>query len=187
MLVAAVLIAALVAQAGDRESVLAVAKPVAAGEVIERADLKSVQVAGVEGAIATGDAGKVMGSTAAVSLTEGQIVTEGTYTSEASPGLGRAVVGLSLTTAKVPTDGLEPGDAVVVVAIPADKADTTSLDEPKVLAEHAQVLSAADAPAEGGTVAVSVVVPEPAAAAVSAYSAVDRISLVKVSARGGGG
>ena len=95
-------------QKSDREEVLAVAHPVAAGTVIEADDLEVVAVAGVTSTISHEDAASVVGSTAAVGLVEGQILAPDMVTSKPLPGPGERVVGLQLDATRAPS-GLLPG------------------------------------------------------------------------------
>ena len=101
------------------------------------------------------------GSTAAVGLVEGQILTRDMVTSDPLPGPGERVVGLQLDATRAPA-GLMPGDAVVVLAVPpaGDPSTPEELDDPTVLAPNATVASAdvdrgcrdpAHAPRAGGS------------------------------------
>src|SRR5699024_9725389 len=63
------------AQAGETISVLAVNSPVAQGETIDRGDLGSQQVAGVDHAVPVEKVGSVVGKTATVDLPAGHVVT----------------------------------------------------------------------------------------------------------------
>ena len=172
-------------QKSDREEVLAVAHPVPAGTVIAADDLKVVDVAGVTSTISSDDVASVIGSTAAVGLVEGQILTPDMVTSKPLPGPGERVVGLQLDATRAPT-GLRPGDVVVVLAVPpaGDPSSPAELDDPTVLAPQATVASAEVV--EGAGTRLALVVPEPVAERVTAYVAAGRVALVQAPIGGDG-
>ena len=165
-------------QKSDRDEVLAVAHPVAAGTVIKADDLKVVAVAGVTSTISSEDAASVVGSTAAVGLVEGQILAPDMVTSQPLPGPGERVVGLQLDATRAPS-GLLPGDGVVVLAVPpaGDPSSPAELDDPTVLAPKATIASAEVV--EGAGARLALVVPESVAERVTAYVAAGRVALVQ--------
>lgn len=172
-------------QNSDRHEVLAVAHPVPAGTVITPDDLKVVAVAGVTSTISSENAASVVGSTAAVGLVEGQILTRDMVTSKPLPGPGERVVGLQLDATRAPT-GLLPGDVVVVLAVPpsGDPSSPEELDHPTVLAPRATVLSAEVV--EGAGTRLALVVPDSVAERVTAYVAAGRVALVQAPVGGDG-
>lgn len=171
-------------RAGDRVSVFAVAKPVPRGHVIERNDLVSQSVAGVDGALPIGEASEVVGSTTAVDLVAGQILTESMLTKSPLPAAGESVVGLSLDASRAPTAGLEPGDTVNVLAVPDSegqgRGDQAALDAPQVLAEDATVFAVDLQPNQSGQLMVTLVVAADEAAQVAAYSTQNRLAVIEV-------
>lgn len=183
LLVGALVGAWVFTQSGATTSVLAVGSPVAKGEVIERDDLVSKQVAGVDGTIAVEDVNQVLGATAAVDLTEGQVITENAITPDPVPGTGESVVGLSLTTAQMPGSALAAGDIVQVVSVPAADEATAGVAEATVLAARAQVLSVAGG-GEGSESrnVVTVVVPQGESSRLAAASASGRAAVIKIPA-----
>jgi SAF domain-containing protein len=172
-------------QKSDRDEVLAVAHPVAAGTVIKVDDLKVVAVAGVTSTISSEDVASVVGSTAAVGLVEGQILAPDMVTSTPLPGPGERVVGLQLDATRAPS-GLLPGDGVVVLAVPpaGDPSSPAELDDPTVLAPKATIASAEVV--EGAGTRLALVVPEPVAERVTAYVAAGRVALVQAPIGGDG-
>jgi hypothetical protein len=172
-------------QKSDREEVLAVAHPVAAGTVIEADDLKVVAVAGVTSTISHEDVASVVGSTAAVGLVEGQILAPDMVTSKPLPGPGERVVGLQLDATRAPS-GLLAGDGVVVLAVPpaGDPSSPAELDDPTVLAPKATVASAEVV--DGAGTRLALVVPESVAERVTAYVAAGRVALVQAPIGGDG-
>lgn len=173
--------------AGDSVSVVAVRDGVAEGETIERADLVSKQVSGVEGAVSVDDAGSLEGQVAAVDLLPGQVITSGAVTSDPVPGQGERTVGLQLTDPQMP-DGLGAGDTVTVIAIPgADSAAATdkALDKPTVLVEKATVYLVGEPSSESSGQPVTLVVPDSEATRVAAYASSSRVALVEAPTSGG--
>lgn len=172
-------------QKSDREAVLAIARPVPAGAVIGEDDLQVVEVAGVGSTISSEDAQTVIGSTAAVGLVQGQILTPDMVTSEPLPGPGERVVGLQLDATRAPS-GLIPGDVVVILAVPppGDPSSPAQLDDPTVLAPQATVASAEIV--EGAGTRLSLVVPESVAERITAYVAAGRVALLQAPIGGDG-
>jgi len=165
-------------QTSDREAVLVMAQPVAVGAVITAEDLAIVEVSGVNGAIPSAESGSVVGSTTAVGLVDGQILTRDMVTSDPLPGPGERVVGLQLDATRAPA-GLAPGDVVVVLAVPpaGDPSTPGELDSPTVLAPNATVASSTAI--EGAGTRLTLLVPEPVAERVTAYVAAGRVALVQ--------
>jgi hypothetical protein len=172
-------------QAGSKESVLAIGKPVAKGQVIDREELVSTSVAGVKGTIAVEQLGTVVGKTAAVDLVKGQILTSAMFATSPVPAAGESVVGLALDPTRVPEAGLDPGDVVDVIAVPAgDNKDPAALDSPEVLAEAALVYDVAGETTTGGQVLVTLVVDASDAARIAAYSTQNRVAVVETAPSG---
>jgi hypothetical protein len=172
-------------QKSDRQEVLVVAHPVPAGAVVTADDLKVVEVAGVDAAIRSSDSESVIGSTAAVGLVEGQILSRDMITADPVPGPGQRVIGLQLDATRAPA-GLRPGDAVVVLAVPpaGDPSTPDELDDPTVLAPQATVASITVV--EGAGNRITLLLPEPVAERVTAYVAAGRVALVQAPIGGDG-
>jgi len=179
--------AVVFARAGDTIDVLAVRDAVAKGHVIERDDLVSKKVAGVDGAVLVDSSVGVIGATAVVDMVPGQVVTRAMISTTPMPGPGRASVGLNLDPARAPSSGLEPGDVVDVIAVSAGAGDgvrTDELDTPAVLAPGATVYDVQGTATEGGGVLLTVFVDANAAARIAAYSTAGRIAVVETSQAG---
>jgi hypothetical protein len=178
-------------QKGHQTDVLAVTRGVPAGSVLTQADLESVSVSGVNGAIPVSDMSAAVGKTLVVGLTPGQILTQGVITSSPVPGNGFRVVAALLTPGRVPV-GLSAGAAVDVLAAPpssSSSAASAELSNPQVLAPGIQVLSV-DSPSSsqtaGGTgTQVSLLVPASSANEVAEYAAAGEIVLVQAPVGGG--
>lgn len=172
-------------QKSDRQELLVVAHPVAAGAVLAANDLTIVDVAGVQQGISSTDSGSVIGTTAAVGLVKDQILTRDMVTSVPLPGPGERVVGLQLDATRAPA-GLAPGAAVLVLAVPPAGNPSTAkdLDDPTVLAPKATVISADVI--EGAGTRLTLLVPEAVSERVTEYVAAGRVALVQAPIGGDG-
>ena len=175
--------AVLFGRAGDKVEVLAMGTDVAKGQVVQRADLRSVAVAGAPDTVPVADVDVVVGKTAAVDLKAGQLLSGDMVTAEPVPGPGETVVGLALEPVKVPSAGLAPGDLVDVIAVPAGNAevDAAGLDDPVVLTSAATVYAAAGSGTSGGQLLLTLVIDGDDAARVAAYSTAGRVAVVETS------
>lgn len=173
--------AVLFGRAGDKVEVLVMGSGVAKGQVVERADLRTVAVAGAPDTVRVDDVDAVVGKTAAVDLVAGQLVTNDMVTAQLVPGPGETVVGLALEPVKVPSAGLAPGDLVDVIAVPAGntEADATDLDDPVALTTGATVYAAAGSGTSGGQLLLTLVVDSDDAARVATYSTAGRVAVVE--------
>lgn len=169
-------------QAGDTETVLAVSSEVTKGQTLERSDLYSVEVSGVDGSYAVDDLSTVEGMTASVDLVEGQVLTDRQLTDEPLPAAGEAMLGISMEAPQVPGDGLAAGDLVRVVGVKGGNADSSEVGDPTVLADRARVYEVSSDTTQTDRVVVTVVVEDGAADEVSAYAAAGQVSLVEISA-----
>ena len=164
-------------RAGSREPVLALARPVAAGQVITASDLRvvSISTAGPVSVVPAWRQDRVAGRTATASLPAGSLLAAADV-GAASPRRGRAWLGVALTPGRYPP-GLSPGQHVGVLTAPAGHA-------PARVAGYAVVLSVTAAPAPGAareTVAV-LDLPRDAVPRVAAASAAGRVSLAVIPA-----
>lgn len=109
--------ASLQINAGDRDLVLAVGRPVAAGAVIADADVRAVRISAdpTLQPVPAAERGKVVGQTAAVQLVPGSLLTRFQLGTASGADVGKVVLGLSLKPGQAP-DGLRPGTRVTVVA-----------------------------------------------------------------------
>jgi hypothetical protein len=108
-------------RADDRVQVLAVARPVAAGQTIAVADLRVVRLvpdAGVALVPAAG-ASRVIGRTAVVPLAAGSLLTESQLGPAAWPPAGQAVVAVPVKAGRLAA-GVTPGVRVLVIPVAKD-------------------------------------------------------------------
>lgn len=171
-------------QAGHRQSVLAVARDVPAGQALVAADLKEALVS-ADPALAPVPAAKeasVIGRSAAVPLVKGTLLSEAQLATGPLVPSGRNVVGLSLKAGQVPL-GVRVGDRVIVYRTatnPPGSGGTATTDASAlVVSRNAQVLAVDAASAtNGGTTVLAVVVDASDAGAVAAAAASGQASLV---------
>ena len=176
--------AILFSQAGDRSSVLAMARTVRAGTVITNEDITVARVSADSKVqpLASSARSQVVGRTANYTLVAGTLVTRTQLGERADPGPDESVVGILLKGARVAPEGLRAGDRVEIVltSSPTDgaRADAGALG--RVIAEG-RVLSAPTAlKSSSDSQVVSVVVGDAVAPAVAGAAASDRVALVRL-------
>lgn len=132
----------------DRVPALALANPVARGEVIEASDLRVVQLSADSVAyLGQGDAQVLIGRPAAADLPAGALLTPASVDAEVTLGPGEGVVGLALDPGQFPASALVPGDMVNVVAA-GDAAPAASAANP-VLVSGALIYAVEDIGSQG--------------------------------------
>lgn len=164
------------------QQVLAIGQEVTRGQVIERGDLLEVRTS-IDPAlrtIATSDSGKVVGQRAATDLFPGSLLTPAALTPALVPSQGQSVVGLALSSAKMPADTLVPGDAVRVISTPAANAPATAANGGGAPPQEvpASVVAVSPAPDVPGTTLVNVAVDQAQAAALAARAGIGDIAVV---------
>jgi hypothetical protein len=174
MVVAAGVFALVYLGSEARISVLAVARPVAAGQQLETADLRVVQIVPGPGldVVRASDVSAVVGHTAAVPLVAGSLLTPGELGPAAWPPSGHMVVAVAVKPGRLAA-GVEPGTHVRVVSV-APAAEGTGQGtvggQPALTASG--VVVAVTAGVDGaGTSVVSLLLPEEAAMQVAGTSA----------------
>lgn len=179
----ALIFAVVASSIGARQSVLAMARAVPAGQVVGDADVVVVELAsdGDLRAIAASDRDTVVGQTAALDLIEGTLVTRDHLGAGSGPGEGKAVMGLALEPGQVPSSELAPGDRVQVLDTGASSA-AGERAEPRILAAaRVSEVERVETGASTGDVAVSLVVDDDQAPGIAAAAAQDRVVLILVS------
>ena len=168
-------------RAGTREPVLALARPVAAGQVITAADLRVVAVsaAGPVSLVPASRLGQVAGRTATASLPAGSLLAAGDVGAP-GPGRGQAWLGVALKPGRYPP-GLSPGQHVGLLAAPAPGSGGHA---PARVAGYGVVLSitAAPGPDATGETVVELDLPRDAVPRVAAAAAAGRVSLAVIPA-----
>jgi hypothetical protein len=168
--------------AGKKVPVVVVTSDVPAGHKILRSDLSTVQVAGSVTAIGGANLNSVVGETAVVELLPNTLLERSMVTSAPALDSSAAQVGVAVTPGQIPANGLNPGDTVEVLQLPAKNttSSSASMAAPTVLADSATVYSSTSNPAQSGGTLLTLVVPKSAAAAVAAASNAGQIALIKV-------
>jgi hypothetical protein len=154
--------------ADSRVQVLAVARPVMAGQTITAADLRVVRVVPDTGVLLVSAlaASRVIGGTAAVPLTAGSLLTQGQVGAAGWPPSGQAVVAVPVKVGRLAA-GVSAGVRVLVISVakdtdapPAPSAGATA----PVPATVVQVAAGVDG---SGTSVVSLLVSQGDAVAVA--------------------
>ena len=112
-------------QLGDRESVLALACPVAVGQILTPQDLKQVSLAADSGmdVIQASAVSTVVGQPVAFGLPAGSLVTRSVLGAPQIPAQGKAIAAVVLKPGQFPPD-LSPGTTVAVLAGPGQSTTT---------------------------------------------------------------
>jgi hypothetical protein len=161
---------------GNAQEVVAVRIDVARGQVITADSLQVVRV-GVDPALKTvpaSEAGSLVGKRAAVDLKAGQLVVPGVVATDVYPRIGKSAVGLSLSSAQMPSEPLSVGDKVRIVGTPGQQGE---VDVAMIKVFDGEVVTVADTDASGLT-AVTVEVAASLAPEVAARSASGRVAIV---------
>ncbi len=161
----------------ETENVVAVRESVARGEVIEAGDLMSVQV-GLDPALDPLDASELeslIGQRAAVDLSAGSLLTAQSVTEVVVPGEGESIVGVSLTSAMMPSEPIYAGDAVRIVSTPGEAGEIREGIEPVTI--QATVVGIRQV-AETGESVVDVAVSADRAADLASRAATRKVALV---------
>lgn len=116
-------------------AVLTLRRDIRGGEIVDRSDLATSQVRVGPGVstVAAADQAQIVGQVAVTDLAAGTLVTPNLFTRANVVGPGRALVGVPLDPAAVPTQGLRAGDPVMVVEV-LDAGAAAPPDPPSVWA-----------------------------------------------------
>jgi hypothetical protein len=136
-------------------SVLVVARPVSAGQVITGADVRVATVVPDPsvGVVASSRADSVVGRTAAVPLVAGALLSPDQVGPAAWPAAGEAVVALPVKAGRIPA-GIAPGAKVRILTVATDAAGASAATGAQAGALATVVQVAADVDSSG-TVVVS--------------------------------
>lgn len=161
---------------GDTVAVVAVARDVQPGEVIERADLTVADVSRDPALdpVPADQLSELVGRRAAVALTSGSLLTEAAVTEQVVPPAGQSLVGVALQSAQLPAEPLQPGDRIRIVDTPPSQAEPPAATPQTIPG----VVVSAVGPDDSGQTIVNVTVPSSQAADLAARVATGRIALV---------
>lgn len=161
----------------NTQEVLVVAEDVARGATIEADDVTVVRMS-VDPAltpVAAGEQSRIVGTRAAVDLWSGTLLTAAAIAESTVPVTGESLVGVSLTSAQMPSEQLYAGDVVRLVLTP-DTAGARGTVEP--LDTIDAVVVGVRGVAETGSTVVDVTVPEDQAAELAAVASLGGVALV---------
>ncbi|MFI5590110.1 hypothetical protein ACIA5G_34045 [Amycolatopsis sp. NPDC051758] len=116
--------------AQGRVPVLAIARPVSVGHILERADLREVELSAADAVVTVPveQATVVLGRPMATSLDPGALLTPGSVGPAAIPAAGRAIVAVALKPGQFPLE-LAPGAPVrVVTTTPSTVGSSAGLE-----------------------------------------------------------
>jgi len=171
--------------AGERRAVLAVARPVRAGQQLAAEDLTETRVSADPSValVPASEARDVVGQTTRVGLVPGSLLSPDQL--GAGDGLepGEALAGMSLDRSRLPAGNVDVGDRVRVVEAgpPGTGADPAAAGTGYAVVAEGRVVSVDEDDETGsGEVAVTLATGADAAAAVAAAVAGDRASLLVV-------
>jgi hypothetical protein len=107
-------------QLGNRETVLALSRPVTVGQLLSTKDLRQVSMSADSGLdmVAASAASTVVGQPVAFNLPAGSLVTRAILGSPQVPAQGKAIAAVGLKPGQFPPD-LAPGTTVAVLTTPA--------------------------------------------------------------------
>ncbi len=190
--------ASLYSSADHRVPVLTVISTIQQGAPITAAQLGTAEVASSQGLspIPVSSASSLSGKWATVTIPAGSLLTQGDVTSNRPLPGGTAVVGLALKDGQLPSNGVVPGDRVMIVqtlnagtVLPATSGLGTSgvagnlngASSAGVLVAQARVFETATPPtssSSGAAELVSVTVPSTLASTVATAAAASEVSVV---------
>lgn len=174
LIVGGALIAGFLAVRMDqREEMLMAADTIEAGQQIELADLVSAPVSATGSVlIPASRASEIVGMTARVQITKGELIQTTQLSADSPVGNGRTLVGISLETGRFPAGGLSAGDVVTVIDIKDGSAAVA----------RAQVLEVALSSGTAGDwssgAVVSLLVPREAAGSTATLGAAGNAAVV---------
>jgi hypothetical protein len=157
----------------QRESVVAMARPVLFGQTVTRDDVQEIALPSDTGlsTVPWSTVDSVVGRVATTDLLAGQAITPDAVSQAIPPGRGEAVVGVAVGPGRAPTTPLAPRDEVVVVAV----------DDPRP-PQRATVLRVGE-PDASGKRTIDLLVAEGVAPDLARLSADDRAVIVHVGGR----
>ena len=171
--------ALLYLQSDERAQVLAVTRPVAAGQALSSGDLRVVRVAysvGV-GVVPASQIDEVAGRTAAVPLAEGSLLSASQVGPAAWPPEGQVVVATPVKPSRL-AHGVVPGSRVLVVPVAEEPSRAGSLQPAGPEPVSGTVVQVRDGIDSAGTTVVTLLLAHTDAVSVASIAA--DVSLVVV-------
>ena len=194
VVLAGTLVAWALGRAADRVTVVAVARPVPAGDVIDAGDLTTAEVAidaSVTGLVPTSSLDAVIGRVAAVDLGAGALLTVGMWSDPTGLGAGERSVGAVLSPGRFPS-GLGHGSTAAAIEVRAgtttrttDGADTDANADDDTTADAATPIDGSVivrildvTTTDAGDLSVTLAVPTGDADAVATWAATGSLALI---------
>jgi len=163
-------------QVDQRAPALVAAADLPAGHQVGAEDVQVVEAAGLEGLPTLGEPAQAVGTTVTTPVTEGGLLSEDVLGGEDEQlGSDEATVGLQLEPGRAPSS-LRPG-AEVTIVLTGEGSDQS-------VPARVQTLEGLTDEADGGGVAVDLVVESTYAAQVARAAAEDEVSLVHTAQAG---
>jgi len=189
-------------RAGDETSVLAMARAVPEGAILQANDLTVARIS-TTARIATlpaADGAAVIGRRAAEMLEPNTLLASDELVTNFAPPTGDAIVGIAAKEGQLPASGVVPGESVDVVltGLPGAPSSTGAITDPTsggsgatgteadvpgtILVPDARVLEVFPSSSSSGSdgVVVSLLTPSTAAPLVASAAAADQVALVVV-------
>ncbi|MFC0107920.1 SAF domain-containing protein [Kibdelosporangium aridum] len=167
-------------QLGERESVLALARPVAVGQTLTAQDLKQVSMAVDSGMelVPASAASSVVGQPIAFSLPAGALVTRTVLGTPQIPVQGKAIAAVGLKPGQFPPD-LSPGTTVAVLMTPGPGTETGAPSGSGQASSWTAVVTSLASRENDQTTVVSLQLSDPDARALASAPA-DQLSVVVI-------
>lgn len=164
---------------GDRQAVLALARTVEVGQIIEMGDLRTVHVSADPDVhpVPASQRSQIVGRPAGVRLLAGTMLSKSQVGDATGLPKGMALVGAVLKPGQYPL-GLAPGDTVALVV--SSLGSTTTADQSQSGPPIATVVAVAPAADATGNTAASLQVPLPNAPVVAEAGAAGQLSLLVI-------
>lgn len=167
--------AALAVRSDHRVAVLAVARPVSAGQTVGEADLRVARISGSGvSAMAAASLSSVVGETATSSLAPGTLLEPSMLTRQPLPAPGAEVVAVAVKSAQVPA-GLAAGRRVSLVQVAASGGRSGAGADPVMVASAPVVALRTEG--SGDVTVLSVQVPAEVAPAVAQSAAAGTLAV----------
>lgn len=157
-------------------TVLTTSATVERGEEITQDDLTTISIAGGQSAdtVLASDAADVVGKVAAVDLPAGSLITSSNVISTLPVPDGQTIVGVSLTSAQLPSYPLAAGDKIRIVDTPVAQGEPPA-DDPQTFTATVFTTRFDD---KNNVWIVDLVVPSREAPAIAARAATQRVAII---------
>lgn len=167
-------------RADARTQVLAVARPVAAGQVLAAEDVRVVRIVPAPelGTVAASESSTVIGRAAAVPLVAGSLLSRAEIGPAAWPAEGQVVVAVPVKTSRL-ADGVAAGSHVLVMEVAKDDTPSGSTGRAPSSPVDAVVVSVRPGADGTGTATISLLLGQQDAVAVAGSAADLSVALAR--------